>query len=35
MTPDGYRAAHYLKAGSILSLLFVSVSTTVLYYFYL
>jgi di/tricarboxylate transporter len=34
MTPGGYRVADYLKAGSILSLLFVSVSTTVLYFFY-
>jgi len=35
MTPGGYRVADYLKAGSILSLLFVTVSTTVLYFFYL
>jgi len=34
MTPGGYRVADYLKAGSILSLLFVTVSTTVLYIFY-
>lgn len=34
MTPGGYRVADYLKAGSILSLLFVAVSTTVLYFFY-
>jgi di/tricarboxylate transporter len=34
MTPGGYRVADYLKAGSILSLLFVTVSTTVLYFFY-
>ena len=34
MTPGGYRVADYLKAGSILSLFFVTVSTTVLYFFY-
>ncbi len=34
MTPGGYRVADYLKAGSLLSLLFVTVSTTVLYFFY-
>jgi len=34
MTPGGYRVADYLKAGSILSLLFITVSTTVLYVFY-
>ena len=34
MTPGGYRVSDYLKAGSILSLLFVTVSTTVLYFFY-
>ena len=35
MTPGGYRVADYLKAGSILSLLFVTVSTTVLYFFFM
>jgi len=35
MTPGGYRVQDYLKAGSILSLIFVTVSTTVLYFFYL
>lgn len=35
MTPGGYRVADYLKAGSILSVLFVTVSTTVLYFFYM
>jgi di/tricarboxylate transporter len=34
MTPGGYRVADYLRAGSILSLLFITVSTTVLYFFY-
>ena len=35
MTPGGYRVSDYLKAGSILSLLFVTVSTSVLYFFYM
>lgn len=35
MTPGGYRVADYLKAGSILSLIFVTVSTSMLYFFYL
>ena len=35
MTPGGYRVQDYIKAGSILSLIFVTVSTTVLYFFYL
>jgi di/tricarboxylate transporter len=34
MTPGGYQVKDYLRAGSILSLLFVTVSTTVLYFFY-
>ena len=34
MTPGGYRVQDYLKAGSILSIIFVTVSTTVLYFFY-
>jgi len=34
MTPGGYRVQDYLKAGSLLSLIFVTVSTTVLYFFY-
>lgn len=34
MTPGGYRVADYLKAGSLLSLLFVLVSSAVLYGFY-
>ena len=34
MTPGGYRVSDYLKAGSVLSLFFVTVSTTVLYFFY-
>jgi len=34
MTPGGYRVSDYLKAGSVLSLLFVTVSTTILYFFY-
>jgi di/tricarboxylate transporter len=34
MTPGGYRVSDYLKAGSLLSLLFVTVSTTILYLFY-
>ncbi|HKL87531.1 MAG TPA: SLC13 family permease, partial [Salinibacter sp.] len=35
MTPGGYQVKDYLKAGSILSLIFVTVSTSVLYFFYL
>lgn len=35
MTPGGYRVPDYLKAGSILSVLFLLVSTTVLYLLYL
>ena len=35
MTPGGYRVPDYLKAGSILSVLFLLVSTTVLYTLYL
>jgi di/tricarboxylate transporter len=35
MTPGGYRVQDYLKAGSLLSLLFVTVSTSVLYFFYM
>jgi di/tricarboxylate transporter len=34
MTPGGYRVSDYLKAGSLLSLLFVTLSTAVLYVFY-
>jgi di/tricarboxylate transporter len=34
MTPGGYQVKDYLRAGSILSLLFITVSTTVLYFFY-
>jgi di/tricarboxylate transporter len=34
MTPGGYQVRDYLKAGSVLSLLFVTVSTSVLYFFY-
>jgi di/tricarboxylate transporter len=34
MTPGGYQVRDYLKAGSVLSVLFVVVSTTVLYFFY-
>ena len=34
MTPGGYQVSDYLKAGSLLSLIFVTVSTTVLYFFY-
>ncbi|MFB6249673.1 MAG: SLC13 family permease [Salinibacter sp.] len=35
MTPGGYQVKDYLKAGSILSLIFVTLSTAVLYTFYL
>ncbi len=35
MTPGGYRVPDYLKAGSLLSVLFLLVSTTVLYTLYL
>jgi di/tricarboxylate transporter len=34
MTPGGYRVSDYLKAGSILSVIFVVVSTAMLYTFY-
>ena len=34
MTPGGYRVNDYLKAGSLLSLIFITLSTTVLYFFY-
>ncbi|PSQ96978.1 MAG: SLC13 family permease [Bacteroidetes bacterium SW_9_63_38] len=34
MTPGGYEVKDYLKAGSVLSILFVTVSTSVLYFFY-
>lgn len=34
MTPGGYRIRDYLRAGSLLSLLFVAVSAFMLYYFY-
>lgn len=35
MTPGGYRVPDYLKAGSVLSVLFIAVSTSMLYFFYL
>lgn len=35
MTPGGYRVPDYLRAGSLLSLVFVTVTTTMLYVFYL
>jgi di/tricarboxylate transporter len=35
MTPGGYRVADYLRAGSVLSVLFVLVTTAMLYFFYL
>jgi di/tricarboxylate transporter len=35
MSPGGYRVADYLKAGSLLSLLYVALCTTMLYGFYL
>jgi di/tricarboxylate transporter len=34
MTPGGYRVPDYLRAGSVLSVLFVLVSTAMLYFFY-
>jgi di/tricarboxylate transporter len=34
MTPGGYRVPDYLRAGSILSVIFVFVSTSMLYFFY-
>lgn len=34
MTPGGYRVPDYLRAGSILSMVFVTVSTIMLYLFY-
>ena len=34
MTPGGYQVSDYLKAGSILSVLFIAVSSTMLYMFY-
>jgi len=35
MTPGGYRVPDYLRAGSILSIIFVTVTTSLLYFFYL
>jgi len=35
MTPGGYRVPDYLRAGSILSIVFVTVTTSLLYVFYL
>ncbi len=35
MTPGGYRVPDYLRAGSILSVMFVLVTTSMLYFFYL
>lgn len=35
MTPGGYRVPDYLRAGSVLSLVFVTVTTSLLYFFYL
>lgn len=35
MTPGGYRVPDYLRAGSILSIAFVTVTTSMLYFFYL
>jgi di/tricarboxylate transporter len=35
MTPGGYRVPDYLRAGSLLSIIFVFVTTTMLYMFYL
>ena len=35
MTPGGYQVKDYLKAGSLLSLIFITVSTSVLYFFYM
>jgi di/tricarboxylate transporter len=35
MTPGGYRVPDYLRAGSLLSIAFVFVTTTMLYFFYL
>jgi di/tricarboxylate transporter len=35
MTPGGYAVSDYLKAGSALSVIFVTVSTTILYFGYL
>lgn len=34
MTPGGYRVTDYVKAGGILSVIFVVISTTVLYFFF-
>jgi di/tricarboxylate transporter len=35
MTPGGYRVPDYLKAGSVLSVVFIAVSASMLYFFYL
>ncbi len=35
MTPGGYRVPDYLRAGSVLTLLFVTVTTSMLYFLYL
>ena len=34
MTPGGYQVADYLKAGSILSVIFIAVSTSMIYFLY-
>jgi di/tricarboxylate transporter len=35
MTPGGYRVPDYLRAGSLLTLLFITVTSSMLYLFYL
>jgi len=35
MGPGGYRNKDYIKAGSVMTILFMSVSVTIIYYFYL
>jgi di/tricarboxylate transporter len=35
MTPGGYRVPDYLRAGSVLSLVFVTVTSSMLYFFYM
>jgi di/tricarboxylate transporter len=35
MTPGGYRVPDYLRAGSILSVIFITISAAMLYFFYM
>jgi di/tricarboxylate transporter len=35
MGPGGYRNKDYIKAGSVMSLLFITITITMIYFFYL